>query len=882
MKPFQLQQALNDWRKKLNKYPGFEPGTAEELLSHVQDAIDELVASGYSEEEAFHQVTEEKVGDLEKLSQEYYKAKSMKSAPAPRFSRSLTTNFLKVALRNMVKSKPHSYINLVGLAVGLASVILISIYVFSELSFDKMHKEGSRVYRVINKVNRSGTVLNYPQGPPALAPALTANFPELEHATRLRPARRPLIKYEDALFYEDNVFYADSSFFRIFDFPLVSGNPHLALNGPNQVVISEKLAAKYFGETDPLNNILLLEGNIPLRVAGVAQNVPHHSHLHFDMLISFQTYVVPEGYLANLDSWTWLGFITYTKTHEHVDVSALEQKIAEQFKQGDERWTTMDLTINLQPLSEIYLGSTEMNNPDNVFKVNSYNTLLSLMAVGLLIILIASFNYINLSMAMAMARFKEIAMRKVLGSTQQKLIFQFVLESVVYTVLALVMAVVIAYVTVRMLPDSISSLIVLDSKSLSLYGICLLAFTILIGIISGIAPALRLSSVGSLDLLKGSYQLKAGKLRSVLIGFQFALSASLITISLIIGKQIDFFTTKSLGFLKEGVVSINLSSDQLNDKTHLIKTAFRQMAGVDDATLCSHVPGDGSSGSPLYLPGQDPEQAIQMAYFQTDYDFARVMNIELVAGRYFSEDFPRDSAESIILNETAVKTLGLKDPIGEKVIFSRQEPREIIGVVKDYHYSSLHETIGSMAIIMPFTYNQNLMVKLEGDQPFKTIRNMEAQWNEMFPDVPFEFQFLEDFQQSLYNKEQTFSSIIRFFSILATGIACLGLYSLAAISLTEKLKQISIRRVLGAPVRDIIVLNARGFVSLVVLACILSWPLVFYTMKEWLSNFAYHIDLEYTYFGITFLMIILITLFTLSYHLYKAININPAEILRDN
>ncbi|MEP2669429.1 MAG: ABC transporter permease [Cyclobacteriaceae bacterium] len=882
MSQFNLEQALAQWKKSLNKYEGFEPGTKEELLSHINDAIDDLVNQGYTEEKAFHKVTQEKIGDLAGLSKEYYKAKSLDASSHSKRSSSLATNFIKVALRNIIKSRPHSYINLIGLAIGLASVIMISVYVFSELSYDKFHTDNQRIYRVLNQFVRGDVELTYPQAPPALAPALTNSFPEIELATRLRYADRPLIQYGDATYYEDHVFYADSSFFKIFDFELVRGNRTKALNQPNSVVMSEAIAKKYFGDNDPINKIILMDGVGPLQVTGIVKDVPHNSHFYFEMLISFQTYVVPDGYLADLQSWSWMGFLTYVKTHEGVNIPSLETKIINHYKASEERFAQRQMSVLLQPLNKIYLGSSSLGNPNNIFRVNSYTTIYSLMAVGFLIILIASFNYINLSIAMSMSRFKEIAMRKVLGSTKSKLILQFILESVLYSLLSLVFAIALVMVGQAFLPKSIATKLYLDTSSLLIYSTALVVFVILIGIVSGVFPALRLASISSLELLKGTFKLKEGYMRNFLIGFQFALSSALVAISLIIGQQIEFFSNKNLGFQKEGVVCINIGSDQVLGKTEALQNQLSGNSNIMSISQVSHIMGEGLSSSPLRLPMQDPEDAIQMNYFQTDYDFLPTLGLELVEGRYFSEDFTRDSTESIILNETAVKTLGLTDPLGKRVIFTGGTEKEIIGVIKDFHFNSLHQAISPMAIIMPFTHLGQLAVRFQGGNVYNTLNNIESTWEESFPNVPFEFKFVDDHLASLYEKETFFASVIQFFTLLATGIACLGLYSLAAISLAGKVKQISIRRVLGAPIQSIALLTGKSFLSLVVIATILSWPLVWYVMNIWLSNFAYHIDISPWFFAITMGSILVITLVTISYHLFKAVTINPAETLRDN
>ncbi|MFZ1808994.1 MAG: ABC transporter permease [Cyclobacteriaceae bacterium] len=882
MSQFNLEQALAQWKKSLSKYEGFEQGTTEELFSHVSDAIDDLVNQGYTEEKAFHKVTKEKIGDLEGLSREYYKAKSVDASSHSGQSSYLATNFLKVAVRNIIKSRPHSYINLIGLALGLASIIVLSLYVFSELSFDKFHSDNQRIYRVLNKFVRGEAELTYPQAPPALAPALTSLFPEVELATRVRYADRPLIQHGAATYYEDHAFYADSSFFKIFDFELLRGNRSRVLNQPNSVVISESIANKYFGEDDPINKIVLMDGTGPLQITGVVKDVPHNSHFYFEMLISFQTYVVPDGYLANLQSWSWMGFLTYVKTHNGVDIPALEKKIINHYKASEERFAQQQMSVDLQPLNEIYLGSSSIGNPNNIFRMNSYTTIYSLIVVGFLIILIASFNYINLSIAMSMSRFKEIAMRKVLGSTKSKLILQFILESVLYTMLSLMIAIVLVMVGQTFLPQSIASKLFLDPASLLIYCLALVAFVILIGIVSGIFPALRLSSISSLELLKGTFKLKEGYTRNFLIGFQFALSAGLVAISLIIGQQIEFFSNKSLGFQKEGIVCINTGSDQVLGKTEGLQNQLKDNSNILSISQVSHIMGEGLSSSPLRLPGQDPEEAIQMNYFQTDYNFLPTLGLELVEGRYFSEDFSNDSTESIILNETAIKTLGLTEPLGKRVIFTGGTEREIIGVIKDFHFNSLHQVISPMAIMMPFTHVGQLAVRFQGENMYRTLSSIESVWKESFPNVPFEFQFVDDHLESLYEKETFFAGVIQFFTLLATGIACLGLYSLAAISLAGKVKQISIRRVLGAPIQSIVLLTGKNFLLLVVIATLLSWPLVWYVMNLWLSNFAYHIEISPWFFAITLGAILIITIVTISYHLFKAVTINPAETLRDN
>lgn len=881
MKSFNLDEAIQTWRRNLNKYPGFEEGTSEELESFVRDSVADLVAGGMPEEEAFKKVTQDKIGDLEMLSNEYYKAKSVSSKAKPARGTTLAGNFLKVALRNISKSKPHSYINIAGLVIGFTSIILIANYLVAEFSFDKFHNDHQKIYRVVNRVQRGETQLNFPMSPPALAPSLLTDFPEIVEVTRIRYSDTQLLQYQDATYYENSVFYADSSFFKIFDFELISGNPLTALNHPNAIVITEKIAQKYFGTADALNKTLILEGDRTLTVTGVLKNIPRNSHIDFDMLISFQTFRVSAGNLAGLTSWVWMSFMTYIKTHEGVDINRLEEKIKNHYLSHEPRFSEMKLAIDLQKLSDVYLGSTDLENNSQLFRVNSYTTLYSLLAVGLLIILIASFNYINLSIAISMKRFKEIAVRRVLGSTKGKLIFQFMMESVIYAMLALALAVCVAYLLQTLLPSSLSSKLNFTTQSLGLFSLAMIAFALLVGVVSGIFPALRLASVHALELLKGNFKLQGGVFRNLLTGFQFTLSAVLIAVSLIIARQIDFFSKKDLGFTDKGIVSINIGSDQFNGKARTLQKLLESQPGVQSVAQSNHIIGEGTAASPLYLKGQTPDDAIQMNYYQTDYNFQKTLGLQLVQGRYFSEAFKNDSTGSIVLNETAVKALGLTDPIGQRVIFTGGIEKEIIGVVKDFHYGSLHQEIASLAMIMPFTYVENLIVHIDGDM-IRTLGAMENAWKKAYPGLPFEFRFQDSHLQTLYEKDKLFSTLIRFFSILAMLIACLGMYSLAALALASNLKQISIRRVLGAPAKDIMLLVGKSFFVLVLIATVLSWPLVWYAMNQWLSNFAYHIELNISFLVITLITVITITVVTISYHLFKASTVNPAEILRDN
>lgn len=794
---------------------------------------------------------------------------------------SIALNFLKVALRNIVRSSPHSYINIAGLIIGFSIIILISAFVFYEFSFDKFHKDYDRIYRVNNSIKRGDTELNSPACPPALGPSLATDFPEIEAATRIRYSEAQLIRYNEVTNYETLVFYADSSFFKIFDFEFMLGNPLTALNQPNSIVINEKMAQKYFGRIPVLDEMLILDGNRPLKVTGVIKSIPQNSHFDFDMLISFQTFRVSEGSAQGLDSWSWLGFINYVKVHESVNIPLLERKIENEYKAKRPVYAEMNLKVSLQNLSQIYLGSSEIVNKDQIFRVNSYTSVYSLMVVGLLIIIIAFINYVNLSTAISLNRYKETAVRKVLGSSKGKLILQFTMESVLYVMVALMLAFFVAFLAQSFLPYSISSKLQLRTSEFLLLGAFLFLFAILIGIISGIFPAVRLSSTHSLDLLKGSFRVHGNILRNALIGFQFALSGALITVSLIIGKQVEFFLQKELGFKENGIISININSDQFNGKAGLLQSILGAQREVKLVSQSNHIMGEGLSGGPIWLKEKDREGAVQVAYFQADYNFASTMELELTQGRFFSEQFHGDSTGSIVLNEKAVSALGLSNPIGHRVMFMGQTEKEIVGIIKDFHFASLHDEISPMAIVMPFTYPKNLIVSLERGNIHDILDNLESAWKGAFPDLPFEVRFLDSHLQSLYEKEMLLSTAVQFFTALSAVIACLGLYSLAAILLASKLRQISIRRVYGASAKDILILNGKGFLFLVLIASIISWPIAWYTMHKWLDNFAYRIELDVSFFMISLIAILGITLLTISYHLLKATTVNPAKILRE-
>ncbi|MEO9967290.1 MAG: ABC transporter permease [Reichenbachiella sp.] len=806
---------------------------------------------------------------------------TLRNRPSATHSNSISMigNYILITFRSLKKNLTFASINIIGLAIGLASCILIFSYVKKELTFDQFHSNSEQLYRVTNCFERANSTNHWARTPPALAPAIREKFTGVKRTTRLRYTDELLYSVEDRSFYQGNGFYADSLFLEMFDFPLLAGDRSTALDAPGNVVLTEELAMKFFGKKNPIGELITVDNETTLKVTGILAPLPTDSHISFDLLISFSTYVVPDGYLADLNSWGWAGFWTYVELEPNAQSENLEEQITTLYKENYKNRSDVKIIVNLQPLSDLYLGSAHYTNMGESIQVGSKSSVFGLSVIVLLILFIASVNFMNLSTALSLRRAREVGVRKVLGALRSKIRRQFLIESMIVSLISLVLAMTMILTLAPFFSDTFglalpaSPLIYL--KHLPLFILC----TLIIGLLAGMYPSLVLSAFNPIQALKGKvFSIGSGIwLRKGLIIFQFVIAGSLIVSSLVVVSQMDFIRNKSLGFDQQTLIKMRLGTEEGHYEA--LRNKLLSNPRVLNLTRASHAFDGSASSGPAWLKGKTVNDSHQLAYYQTEYDFLEVTGIKLLEGRFFSRDFPVDSATAVVLNQSAVAKLGLEEPIGQKINFHNRE-RTVVGVVEDFHFGSLHTAIGPMGIVMPFVNLEQILVRVHGNDLITTLHAMDADWRAIAGDLPFEAEFVDDGIQAMYVKEDKIADLISTASTLAVILACLGLYALVAFSVQNKLKEIGIRKVLGAPMSGLVFLMAKNYMLLIIISNVIAWPITYYFANQWLDDFAYRIALEPIIFVASGGLLFLIAIATISYQLIKASLINPVIYLR--
>ena len=790
-------------------------------------------------------------------------------------------NYLLVTIRSLWKNKAFASINIFGLAIGLASCLIIFFYVSKELSFDKFHSKNDRIFRVTNTFERASGSIYWARTPPALAPAIRSNFPGIEKVTRLRYADDRTYSVGDKVFVQGNVFFADSLFLEIFDFPLKSGNPNNALDEPGSILITEEMANKYFGQEEPLGQLITYENDRTLKVTGVLEPLPSNSHISFDMLISFSSFEIGRGNLANLNSWGWAGFHTYIQTSEKADLSSLKYNIQKLYMENLNR-ANIEVDIEVQPLVSIYLKSNKYTNVGESIRTGNEPTIYGLSVISILILFVAGFNFMNLSTAISLNRGKEIGIRKVMGAVKGKIAIQFLTESVIVGLISLIIAFGLILLSEPYFKAQLD--VELPNRLLDYAGLIPLFVlsTVIIGVLAGSYPSIVLSSFNPIAALKGN--LKTGKsgtiLRNGLMVFQFTISVILIAATIIIYYQMNFIRDKSLGFDRENVLKLRISERDMNNHYPALKNRYELHSQIRNVSRSNHAFDGSASQGPARLKGSNEDEAYQLAYYQADYDFAKVTGIKLLEGRFFSKEFPNDTSEALILNKSAVDMIGLSEPLGQRIQFNSRE-KVVIGVVEDFHFASLHSTIAPMGLVMPFTNIEVILIKTTPGNIAETLSTLEEEWKQVVGPAPFDVTFLDDGIQNMYEREQKLASLINVFSILAVILACLGLYGLVAFSVQSKLKEVGIRKVLGASIGKLLLVLSKQFIILILLANVVAVPLINYLGNMWLGNFAYRIDLQWWMYLSAGLILLLIAMFTISHQTIKAALTNPVNVLRN-
>jgi putative ABC transport system permease protein len=892
---FDLEKAIKKWRKTLRKNEALEDGYIIELESHLRDEIDRQINFGKNREEAFEAAVK-CLGQIDNIGAEYFKTDTRQFSRRPPWEHSrwmpgLVWNYFKVAFRKIKRQKGYSFINIAGLAIGMACCILILLWIQDELSFDRHHEKAKQIYRVGTQFGPSVDSRGAFTAPP-MAEALVNEFPEVLQAVRLDLWDEDinlLVSHDEKHFMEKGIIWADSSIFDVFTIPFVIGNPKTALTQPGTVVITEDTAQKYFGDEIPLGKTIKIESD-EYQITGVVENCPSNSHFQFNIIAS----LISEE-LSRDPEWDGHCYFTYIVLPDRYPPSQLEDKFPDFIKRhyGPEFQEEMGISLEeyydgetryygywLQPLLDIHLNADIGNAKGDMTYVYVFSS------IALFTLLIACINFMNLSTARSANRSKEVGLRKVAGSSKSQLVRQFLCESILLSFIALVIAIGIVELVLPAFRNLTSKQLELNLFSTWYILIGLFGIALFVGISAGSYPALFLSSFQPAAVLKGKLRAgtKSGWLRNGLVIFQFSISVIILLGTFVIYNQLKYVGNVQLGFDKEQIIVIHRAS-ALGKQRESFKQELLQHSRILSISNTNSLPGRHFDPNDHRLEGE-PKKAYVLHTMYGDYDFVELLNLEMVTGRYFSKEIATDATSAVVINEAAVKKLGLADPIGKRFYkeyggAKKGEFVAIIGVVKDFHFHSLHHEIHPM-VIRPLTGMRGsyTSIKIHPENIKGTLSTIEKTWKKFSGGQPFEYSFLDDDFNSLYKKEQKTGQIFAMFSILAILIACLGLFGLASFTAEQRTKEIGIRKVLGASASGIMFLLCKEFTKWVLLANIIAWPISYYAMNKWLQNFSFRISIGAEVFILPTLLVLVIAMVTISYQSIKAAVVNPIDSLR--
>ncbi|MCK4758783.1 MAG: ABC transporter permease [Candidatus Aminicenantes bacterium] len=870
---FDLEKAIKKWKKTLRKNEALEDGYIAELESHLRDEVDILIRRGTSEEEAFGKAVAE-IGKTDDIGAEFHKTHTRRLSgrppwKPPRFMPELIWNYIKVALRKIRRHKGYSFINISGLAIGMACCFIVFLWVKDELSFDRFHSNAKEIYRVLH--NPQDTDIYNPYGSGPLGPALKADYPEIINFTRMFGEANGPLKYRNQVF-NGKVRGVDNSFFEMFTFPFIKGDPKNCLSDPRSIVLTEKMAAKLFHEEDPLGKTVGFEwwiGWFDLKVTGVIQDVPSNTHIRFDYLLPFE-FVTWSG--MSIEDWGIGAYQTYVLLPKNADPSAIQEKIAGIVKR---HFPESPYTLYLEPLTRIHLYNFTGGG------LITYVYIFSI--IGVFILCIACINFMNLSTARSMERAREVGMRKVVGSTRSQLVKQFLGESILLSFISFILAVLLVQAFLPSINSIVDKQLTLPYSSSAL--LIFLGIAILTGVLSGSYPAIFLSSFRPVTVLKGIVRSGSQniRLRKLLVIGQFIVSIALIIGTIIIYKQLVYMRTMDMGINKSHVINMELRGNLRNQygtiKTELLRNPDILVVSATNGSFSKRFGSDS-----IGWEGKPEDKRIFMSIHSVDFDYQKIFDIKMTQGRYFSRDYPTDRSDGIIVNETAAKIMGMESPIGKRIScsipFSSQKSGTIIGVAKDFHFRSLHEKIDPLVLVIAPGWFTDAYIRMKPENVPETLGFIEKTIKKFAPDFPFEYSFLDEDIDNLYKTEQRIGNLVRYGTFLAIFIACLGLFGLASFTAEKRTKEIGIRKVLGASISGIVLLLTKEFTKWVILANLIAWPIAYFVMSIWLQNFAYHVNIGIWTFLFSSALALVTALITVSFQAVKTAASNPVDSLR--
>ncbi len=802
-------------------------------------------------------------------------------------------NYLKIAFRDLRKNKGYSAINIIGLAVGLTTCLLIMLYVVDELSYDRYNDKADKIYRVNNEVKFGGNYVDLAVAPAMMGPTMVKEFPQVEQYTRIRWYGSFLVRKGNENLKEGKVAYGDSTLFDVFTLPMLAGDPKTALKEPHSLVITETMAKKYFNRIDVVGKNLVINDTGNYKITGVIKDIPAQSHFNFDFFVPFT-----ENEDSRSDNWLSENYNTYILLKKNADAAKLEPGLNKMMDRyvGPELKNIINLSLDdfkktggyvrasLTPLTDIHLHS---NKTGELWGNGNIQFVYIFSAIALFILLIACVNFMNLSTARSANRAKEVGVRKVLGSLKKNLIQQFLTESVMISFIALLLAILLAWLLLPYFNQLAGKNIQVNSLFQPFMLASLVLLMIAVGLLAGSYPAFFLSAFQPIVVLKGKLAtgFKRSWLRNALVVFQFFISIILIIGTVVIYNQLNYIRNKDIGFNRNQVLIIN-NTDALRDHAITFKNELLQLSGIQNATMSGYLPVNYNRSNDAFFtsPTLDPKTGMSMQKWAVDENYLPTLDIKLLQGRNFSPQFLTDST-GVIINEAAAKFLGSKDLLNKKLyrIEDIQTKKigeyHIIGVIKNFNFSSLRDVITPLGLLLRKD-NGNISVRISTANIPSVIAEIKNKWQAMAPDQPFDYSFMDEQFNSLYTTEQRIGRIFITFAILAILIACLGLFGLVTYAAEQRTKEIGIRKVLGANVANIVTMISKDFLKLVLIASMIAFPVARWTMNKWLQDFAYRISIGWWVFAIAGASAIVIALITVSFQAIKAAIANPVKSLK--
>lgn len=790
-------------------------------------------------------------------------------------------NYLLTAWRRIKKAKIYSVLNILGLAVGMAAFILIFLYVRYELSFDRWHENADHIYRVVQHQpgNSYLGTDRFAVTPAPLAEALIKEYPEVIAATRLDEWGEELFSYQEKHYLEKNVILADPQIFEVFSLQLLAGNPAAALSDPHSILLSESTARKNFGNQNPIGRIIRMQDKYDMQVTGIFKNLQDNSHFTMDVMIPFD--IMQAFFNRDLSTWNNNSFYTYFLLDENAESGQLEAKLPALLAKYTEKKSRFSNLYYLQPLTKIHLYS-HINfeiSPNNDIK---YIYLFA--TIGLLLLLIACINYVNLATAGSAKRAKEVGMRKVVGAHRFQLVRQFFGESALMAFFSLFLTLGIVALVLPTFNRFVQREIIFNPFRNPEILIGLAITFLLVAGLAGIYPAAYISRFRPVNALNSETTRgkKASLFRSILVVFQFSISILLIISTFVVNQQLHFIQNQKMGYSREHIVVVPVRDTGLRNELESLKTTLNSHLGILSVSASSSLPNHIRSQTMANWPGKPDDLDVPIYVCNADYNFVDVFELEIIQGRNFSRNHPADTNGAFLINESALEATGWGNPIGRE--FSRwgndKPAGRVVGVVKDFHMHSLHQAITPLYIFLDTSNARYISIKIRGSNIASVLAFIEETFQQFSPGYPFEYSFFDDVFNKAYQAEQRLARLFSTFAFLTIFIACLGLFGLASYSTAARTKEIGIRKVLGASSAHITTLISREYIVKVMLAVLISWPLGYYAMSQWLQNFAYRVELDIIPFVISGLIALFIALMTVAYHTLSAAAANPADTIR--